>query len=70
MGNGFNIRFWEGRWMGGKPLIFSKFKRLVELLKEDVGGKVGDYIDQGRRWKKLYKEDYSQEDILLLKEFE
>ena len=42
----------------------------MELLKEYVRGKVGDYIDQGRRCKKLYKEDYSQEDILLLKELE
>ena len=70
MGNGYSIRFWEDRWMGGKPLVFRKFRRLMELLKEDVGRKVGDYIDQGRRWKKLYKEYYSQEDIQLLKELE
>ena len=57
VGNGFNIRFWEDRWMDGKPLALSKFGRLMELLKADVGGKVGDYIDQGRRWKKLHKED-------------
>ena len=56
--------------MDGKPLAFSKFSRLMELLKEDVGGKVGDYIDQGRKWKKLYKGTYSQEDIQLLKELE
>ena len=42
----------------------------MELLKVDVGGRVGDYIDQGRRWKKLHKEDYSHEDIVLLKELE
>ena len=63
MGNGFNIRFWEDRWMDGKPLALSKFSRLMELLKADVGGRVGDYIDQGRRWKKLHKKDYSHEDI-------
>ena len=51
-------------------MVFRKFRRLMELLKEDVGGKVGDYIDQGRRWKKLYKETYSQEDIQLPKELE
>ena len=49
--------------MGGKPLVFNKFKRLMELLKEDMGRKVEDYIDQGRKWKKLYKDTYSQEDM-------
>ena len=45
--------------MGGKMMVFSKFKRLMELLKEDMGRKVEDYIDQGRKWKKLYKDTYS-----------
>ena len=70
VGNGFSIKFWEDKWMGGKLLVLSKFRRLMELLKEDVGRKFGDYIDQGRKWKKLYKETYSQEDIQLLKELE
>ena len=48
---------------GGKPLVYRKFKRLMELLKEDMGRKVEEYTDQGRKWKKLYKETYSQEDI-------
>ena len=42
----------------------------MELLKEDIGVKVGDYIDQGRRWKKLYKEEYPQEIVILIKELE
>lgn len=33
-------------------------------------GEKSETIDQERRWKKLYKEDYSQEDILFLKELE
>ena len=70
VGNGHSIRFWEDNRMGGKPLVFSKFKRLMELLKEDMGRKVEDYINQGRNWKKLYKDTYSQEDIQLLKELE
>ena len=69
-GECFSVRFWEDRWMGGKLLFFKKFRRLMELLKEDVGGKFGDYIDQGRKWKKLYKDTYSQEDIQLLMELE
>ena len=56
--------------MDGKPLALSKFSRLMEILKADVGGNFGDYIDQGRRWKKLHKDDYSHEDIVLLKELE
>ena len=43
--NGHSIRFWEDNWMGGKSLVFRKFKRLMELLKEDMGRKVEDYID-------------------------
>ena len=70
VGNGHSIIFWEDNWMGGKPLVFSKFKRVMELLKEDVGRKMEDYIDYGRKWKKLYKDTYSQEDIHLLKELE
>ncbi len=42
----------------------------MELLKEDMGRKVEDYINQGRKWKKLYKDNYSQKDIQLLKELE
>ena len=49
---------------------FKVFKRLMELLKEEMGRKVEDYIDQGRKWKKLYKDTCSQEDIQLLKELE
>ena len=69
-GNGHSIRFWEDNWMGGKLLVYKKFKRLMELLKEDMGRKVEDYIDQQRKWKKIYKDTYSQEDIPLLKELE
>ena len=58
MGNGFNIRFWEDKWTDGKSLALSKYCGLMELLKEDIGVKVGDYIDHERRWKKLYKEEY------------
>ena len=70
VGNGHSIRFWEDNCMEGKLLVYKKFKRLMELLKEDMGRKVEDYIDQGRKWKKLYKDTYSQEDIQLLKELE
>ena len=70
VGNGFNIRFWEDRWTDGKPLALSKYCGLMELLKEDIGVKVGDYIDQGRAWKKLYKEDYPQEEVIIIKELE
>lgn len=70
MGNGFNIRFWEDRWTEGKPLALSKFSGLKELLKEDIGVRVGDYIDQGRRWKKLLKEDYLWEISILIEELE
>ena len=70
VGNGFNIRFWEDRWMDGKPLALRKYFGLMKLLKEDIGEKVGDYIDQGRRWKKLYKEGYSHEEGILIKELE
>ena len=48
----------------------SKYCGLMELLKEDIGVRVGDYIDQGRRWKKLYKEEYPQEIVILIKELE
>ena len=43
--NGHSIIFWEDNWMGGKPLVFKKFKILMELLKEDMARKVEDYID-------------------------
>ena len=55
---------------GGKPLVYNKFKRLMELLKEEMGTKVEDYIDQERKWKKLQKDTYPQEDIQLLSELE
>ena len=42
MGNGFNIRLWEDRWTDGKPLALTKYCGLMELLKEDIGVKVGD----------------------------
>ena len=70
VGIDFSIRFWEDRWMDGIPLALSKYCGLMELLKEDIGEKVGDYIDQGRRWKKLYKEGYSHEEGILIKELE
>ena len=70
VGNGFNIRFWEDRWMDGKPLALSKYGGIMKLLKEDIGEKVGDYINQEKRWKKLHKEEYSLEAKMLIKELE
>ena len=42
----------------------------MEKLKEEMGLRVVDYIDLGRKWKKLQNNTYSQEDIQLLKELE
>ncbi len=56
VGNGHSIKFWEDNWLGGKPLVFRKFKRLMELLNVEIGRKVEDFIDHGRKWKKLYKD--------------
>ena len=54
--------------MGGKPLVYRKFRRLMEKLKAEMGLRVVDYIDPGRKWKKLQNDTCSQEDLQLLKE--
>ena len=70
MGNGHNIKFWEDNWMGGKPLAYKKFRRLMEKLKAEVGMRVEDSIDPRRKWKKLKKDNFTLEDIQLLKDLE
>lgn len=46
------MKFWEDNLLGGKPLAMSKFFQLKDLLKENYGEKVSDYVAKHRKWKK------------------
>ena len=70
IGNGHSIRFWEDNCMGGKPLAYNKFIRLMEKLKVGVWTRVEDYIDPRRKWKKLRQDNCTLKDIQLVKYLE
>ena len=66
VGRGKNIRFWEDNWVGGKPLIYSKFSGLMGKLKAKIGLRVENYIEPKRKWKVLALDNGTQGEVQLL----